>query len=166
MKRNGELSFTARPTLCRFLVPLIAPDPRKYGQTLKEETVVIDASGNDQTSVMTVVNVGNTQAYPELIRVWGEGSANILVTRTDTGQDIILTQSLGAGANHYLLYPQTRTVLYGPPGSETSHYEHVGAGTRWFKLKADGAGTTIRLRRADTPLAQMKATLSFRDSWI
>lgn len=164
VRKAGRSRMDVRVNRAEWEIPLIAPDPRKYSLTLQEETVEIEAGGIDTTSDMTVLNTGNAPTYPESIRVWGTGHAPIRLMRVDTGHEIVLEQNPIAD-DEYLLLPQEREVYYGPPGDQERAYNLVGAATRWWMIREDGATTQIRLRRPNAATGALKATVKFRSAW-
>jgi hypothetical protein len=159
VRRNGDLRFGLAgdsPRAVEFEIPLLATDPRKYSQTLDSTVITVTAGATSDSE--TAPNAGKTRTYPERIVVAGTGTQPLTITVD--GKEIELSQGLGAG--RFLIYPQTRRVLYGPVGSEVSHYDYVTS-ARWGYIQP--GGSVVAAERSSST-ASMTVTVESRAAWI
>lgn len=159
VRRNGDVRMRlvdGADRAVEFEIPLIATDPRKYSQTLTSTVITVAAAATSNSA--TVPNAGSIRLYPERLVVAGTATAPITITID--GKDIVLSQGLGAG--RYVIYPQTRRVLYGAVDAEVSHYDYVTS-ARWGTI-APG-GTLVEIERSATT-ATLTFTVETRSAFI
>ena len=158
-KRNGETRVRlmgGSERILEFEVPLIAPDPRKYSQTLTQTTITL-GSGVSSNSA-TIPNAGTVAMYPESIVISGTGTQPLTVTVGTRA--VTLTTSLST--NRYILYPQTGQVYYGASGSEVTHAEYATAAPK-FQIAVGGSSMTVT--RTGTT-GTMTVDVYSRAAWI
>jgi hypothetical protein len=121
-----------------FEVPLLAPDPLKYSDTLNGPTAL----------AATITNAGNFFSLP-IITLTGGGSYTITNTTQGASASLIV---VGAPAGTIIDF-NARTVLSG----STDYYSIVDPLTVWWEL-LPGANIITKSGGA--------ATISWRDAWL
>ena len=145
------------PTYAYWEVPLVAPDPRKYGDDLLEWTLQHGVGNSNMAA--TITPGGEFAAIPERIEISGSGVAPISIENETLGQKILLHGDIGGVG--YVIYPRIAEVWRGGEKRfdlldiSTSQFWQLGHGT-----------SSLRVRRHHTSTGEMTARVFYRPAYL